>query len=60
MGKKIYNAIREKGLLDQANVVIDSYLTIQALEYFNNGKLKPLAIDPYDDSKDPIDHVQIF
>lgn len=52
--------MKEKGLLDSNDAVIKPLFTKKILEYPNLRKLKPLSIDHYDDTKDPIDHVQTF
>lgn len=60
MEKKIRSCIREKGLLDLMDVVIDPLFIKEIIAYPNIGKLKPPPIDPYDGTKDHIDHVQKF
>lgn len=60
MKKKLHSCIREMGLLDRTNVVINLSFTKGIIEYPNKEKLKPLPIDPYNGTKDPINHVQIF
>lgn len=52
--------MREKGLLDPTNVVIDPSFIKEVMEYPNSEKLKPPPIDPYHRTKDPIDHIQTF
>lgn len=60
MEEKILHVMIEKGLLNLVDTVIDLPFTKEILEYLNSGKLKPLTIDLYDDTKDPIDHIQTF
>lgn len=52
--------MREKGLLDSTDMVMDPLFTKAIMVYPNTGKLKPLPKDSYDGTKDPIDHVQTF
>lgn len=49
--------MKEKDLLDPNDVVIEPLFTKEILEYLNPGKLKSLSINPYDGTKDPINHV---
>lgn len=49
--------MREKGLLNPADIIVDSLFTKEVMVYPNSGKLKPLPINPYDGTKDPLDHV---
>lgn len=58
--RKIKKSIKEKDLLAPNEVVIKPPFTKETLECPNPGKLKPSSIDPYDGTKDPIDHVQTF
>lgn len=58
--EKIEKAIKEKGLLDPVDAVIESLSLRRYWKYPNLGKLKPPAIDTYVGIKDPIDHVQMF
>lgn len=39
------------------DVVIDPPFTKEVLEYPNTGKLKPPAIDLYEDTRNPINYV---
>lgn len=52
--------MREKDLLDATNVFINPSFTKKVMEYPNSKKLKPLSIDPYDRTKDHVDHIQTF
>lgn len=58
--KKIMKTIKEKELLGLIEVVTEPPFTKELLEYPNLGKLKPPAIDSFDGTKDPIDHVHTF
>lgn len=60
MEKKIRSRMREKGLLDLTNVVIDPPFTKKVMEYPNSSKTEPPPIDLYDGTKDLVDHVQTF
>lgn len=51
--------MREKGLLNPLKAIIDSSFINNFLEYPNNGKLKPPVIDPYNGTKDSIDHFYV-
>lgn len=46
--------MRKKGLLDPVDAVIDPSFTKEVLEYSNSEKLKPSAIDPFHDQKNPL------
>lgn len=52
--------MKERGMLDFADMVMELPLTEEIVEYPNAGKLKPPPINPYDETKDPVDHMQIF
>lgn len=52
--------IKEKGLLNSANVVIKLPFIEEIMVYPNTSKLKPLPIDPYNRTKDLVDYVQTF
>lgn len=60
MEKKIRNYIREKGLLDLMDVVINPPFTKEIMIYSNSEKLKPPSIDPYNGTKDPINYIHTF
>lgn len=51
--KKIRKTIKEKRLLDLADVMID----LLSNKEINPVKLKPPTIDPYNGAKDPIKNV---
>lgn len=54
MKKKIKSCMRERGLLDPTDVVIDFPLTKEVMAYLNSGKLSPPPIDPCDRTKGPV------
>lgn len=56
--KKIRSYIKEKGLLDSINVVMDPPFTEKIMVYLNTKKLKPLPIDSNDGTNDLVNHVQ--
>lgn len=60
MERKIHCVMRDKGLLDPINVMINLSFTKKILEYPNSRKHKPLIINPYDGIKNPIGHIQTF
>lgn len=45
MKKKIKSCMREKGLLDSTDVIMDPLFTKEIMAYPNTGKFKPLSID---------------
>lgn len=47
MKKKIWKAMKEKGLFDPIDAVIEPLFTKEVLEYPNLRKLKPSAIGTY-------------
>lgn len=55
--KKIKCYIREKGLLDSMDVIIDPSSTEKIIAYPNTNKLKSPLIDLYDGIKDFMDNV---
>lgn len=55
-GEKDKKYMRKKGLLDPTDVVIDPPFTKRIMAYPNSSKLKSLPIDPYDGTKESIDH----
>lgn len=58
--KKIRKVMKKKGLLDLIDAVIEPPFTKKILEYPNLKKLKPSVIDPYNGTKDLINHVETF
>lgn len=55
--KKNRSYTLKKGLLDPTDVVINPQFTKEVMEYPYSSKLKPPSIDPYDKTKDPVDHI---
>lgn len=51
MKQNIMKAMKEKGLLNPIDAVIKPSFTKEILKYLDPGKLKPLAIDPYNGTK---------
>lgn len=60
MERKIRSCIRKEGLANSFDIIMEPPLTKEIMVYPNNGKLKPLPINPYNGTKDPVDHVQTF
>lgn len=60
MEKKIIKTMKEKSLLDQSDVMIEPTFSKEILEYLSSIKLNPLTINPYDNTKDFINHIQTF
>lgn len=60
MDRKIRSSMRERGLLDSADMVMKSPSTKEIMAYPNIDKLKPPPINPYDGTKDPMDYMQMF
>lgn len=54
------SCIREKGLLDPMDIVIEPPFINEVMEQPKNDKLKPPLINPYDGTKDLEDYVQTF
>lgn len=48
---------KKKKAIKPVDVAIEPSFTKDILKYPNPGKLKPLAINPYDHTQDPIGHV---
>lgn len=57
MDRDIKSYMKEKDLLDSANIVMEPLFIEKIMAYPNIGKLKPPLIDPYDRTKDLVDHV---
>lgn len=58
--EEIRSYIKEKGLLDLTDMVINPLFTKEVMAYPNSGKPKPPFINSYDRTIDFIDHIQIF
>lgn len=56
MEKKI-SCMREKGLVDHTDIVINPLFIKEVMAYPNHDKLKSPPIGPYDETKDHMDHV---
>lgn len=52
--------MRDRGLVDLSDVIMESPFTKEIVMCPNNRKLKPPLIDLYDRIKDPVDHVWTF
>lgn len=57
MERKIQSCIKERGLVDSSNVIMEPPFFKEIMTYPNSRKLKPLSIDPYDRTKGPVDYM---
>lgn len=60
MERKIKSCMKEKGLMDSTDIVMEPLFTDEIMAYPNSRKLKPPSIDLCHRTKDPVDNIQTF
>lgn len=46
--------------MDSFDIVMEPLFTEEIMSYLNSRKLKPSPINPYNRTKDPVDHIWTF